>query len=159
MCGGIIVYKIKDIAVKSSPNIDMSELDKISKQYNKYSLWIIVAITLIGLFLVQVLVRDSLYSIIIFNACYALFLRAVYITIWKIVAKNSIHHLAQFYLGASVVRLLLTLLIAVIGILIMGKEKYRLIAFLIDLSAYYLAFLIFDSAFFCIQEKKHKQNN
>ena len=117
------------------------ETDKIASTYRKKNFWIIAGITLVILLLVLIIKKESLYGIVVFNSVFALFLSSTYIQIWKFIAKQFPARLSHFYLAASAIRLLLTFIVAVIGIMLLAKVKFELISFLLILSVYYISIL------------------
>ena len=137
----------------------MLEIDKIVSQYRKKSTWLIIGISLVALLVAQILAKSSFYQFVIFNALFTLFLSGLYIRVWKLVARYSPQYIGKFYLGASAVRFILTLVVAIIGVLLFSRGRYERMSFLLILSAYYFFILFFDTAFFYQCEKEGKLNN
>ncbi len=135
------------------------EIDKIVSFYRKKSLWIIAGITLALLLMAQIMVKEILYKIIISNSIFALILSNTYIQIWKIIVERSPMQLNRFYLVASIIKMFLTLVAAIIGVILLAKERNELIGFLLIISIYYIFILVYDTIFFFIYEKDNRLNN
>lgn len=77
MCRTIIVNRINTLNVSLSIFKSMSITD-IEKNYNKINLWILVAITLIGLIMSQTLLQQTLITPLIISAIFFIITNKIY---------------------------------------------------------------------------------
>lgn len=133
--------------------MDAKLIETTSKRYCKFSLWLVVALTLIvfaamslnwiGMDFLNALAISAIYSIVV-NFAYGSF--------WKKVAKSAPGTIAKFYLAASALRLI-TAALVVLAFCMLNDGKETIRNFIIVFFAFYLVMLIFDSVFFARIEK------
>lgn len=128
---------------------------RAAHQFFKYGLWIVVALTMIGLITIQVIVRDSLIYPLLFTAVYSLLSVWLYKISWKAIATRSPQVLARFYLSGSVIQMILALIVETVGILILKGNTFMVLGFAIMFAVFYLLILIYECIFFSRIEKLH----
>lgn len=130
----------------------------IEKNYNKINLWILVAITLIGLIMSQILLQQTLITPLIISAIFFIITNKIYGKLWKYFATNSPMALGKFYLVGSMLRMFLAVIITFIGILVFEEIMKRCLRMYLYLPLLYLD-NVFDSVYFFRIEKNNKINN
>ncbi|MBM6672524.1 hypothetical protein [Marseilla massiliensis] len=133
--------------------MDAKLIDLTSKRYCKYSLWLVVAMTLCGFVAMSVnWIEISLLNALAVSAIYSIVINLLYGFFWKKVAKSASGIIARFYLGVSALRLMTAALVVLAFCMLNdGKEVIR--NFIIVFFAFYIVMLIFDSVFFARIEK------
>ena len=116
----------------------------IEKNYNKINLWILVAITLIGLIMSQTLLQQTLITPLIISAIFFIITNKIYGKLWKYFATNSPMALGKFYL---------------IGILVFRGDNEKMLTYVFVFAFYYISIMFFDSVYFFRIEKNNKINN
>ena len=137
----------------------------IGNRYYKYSLWIIVGLSLLLFSIVRVCNWPmEMINGIVVSVVFSLLSGIAYISVWKALAVSATEHLTKFYLGAPVVRMLAAMLLIICYLQFIVKRpaidslsSSHLLAFVVPFTIYYFAFLIFDSAFFVSIEKNKKK--
>lgn len=87
--------------------MDSQQIIKISRQYNKCSLWVVAAAALIMLLGISICDAQQLVNPVLISVIYALVTNWAYGLSWKAVANSSPNTLSKFYLAASAIRMLL----------------------------------------------------
>ncbi|MCH4182459.1 MAG: hypothetical protein WCS17_07255 [Prevotella sp.] len=128
-------------------------IDRIARKYKQYSLWIIAALMLLSLFVMQVVQNTSLVTALTVTVVFSLVCNLVYGECWKRVAKSSSTNLIRFYLVASVLRLLLALSVFLIYLVVV-RERQAVIGFALIFAIFYIVLLAFDCLYFVRVEKK-----
>ena len=136
--------------------MDSQQIIKISRQYNKCSLWVVAAAALIMLLGISICDAQQLVNPVLISVIYALVTNWAYGLPWKAVANSSPNTLSKFYLAASAIRMLAGVLVAVV-FCVMNDDREAIINFIIVFSAFYIAMLVFDGVFFARQERKRNQ--
>lgn len=158
MCRTIIVNRINTLNVSLSIFKSMSITD-IEKNYNKINLWILVAITLIGLIMSQILLQQTLITPLIISAIFFIITNKIYGKLWKYFATNSPMALGKFYLVGSMLRMFLAVIITFIGILVFRGDNEKILTYVFVFAFYYISIMFFDSVYFFRIEKNNKINN
>ncbi len=135
------------------------EVNKTAKRYNKAALYIIVALTLIGLLLVQVTFSYELILSLVFSSVYSLLTSVAYGNVWKHMAIGGTDKLTKFYLGGSVVKMLLALIVVVAGLFLLRSSKDLLLGFTAIFAAFFMVLLAFDCVFFARIAKSNSSTN
>lgn len=131
-------------------------IDQISRQYNKYSLWVISATTLIGLLAINIFELRQLVNPLVVSVIYAL-LSSVSLGIsWKFVAQSSPKALGRFYLASSAIRMLIAVIVVLVFCVI-AEGRSAILNFIVVFSSFYMVMLVFDGVFFARAEKGKKQ--
>lgn len=131
-------------------------VDSIYRLYNKVSLWLIAATSLIGLLVIQVALDLRLVNSLLFTAAYSLVVTFIYGRCWKSLARRSPNVLTRFYMAASALRMILALVVILVGTAILRGSKPQLLGFVGVFVSFYLLLLIFDCLFFAKVEKNKK---
>lgn len=131
---------------------------RFASLYNKVALWIIAALTFIGLLAERIAVRDAFTYSIVFSAVYFLVVTLANGFCWRKAARKAGNSLTRFYFASSAVRMLLAFVILLVGFFILRGDKTRLLGFTLVFAIYYMLLLIFDCIFFSQIEKKHLIN-
>ncbi len=119
-----------------------------ARQYNKVSLWLVVALTMVGLVYVQVTYSYGLIYSLVFSSLYSLVTCWIYGAAWKRIALNSPDSLNLFYLAGSGLRMVLGLIVVLVGMFLLRDNRGQLLGFTAVFVLFYLAILLFDSVFF-----------
>ena len=125
----------------------------IEKNYNKINLWILVAITLIGLIMSQILLQLTLITPLIISAIFFIITNKIYGKLWKYFATNSPMALGKFYLVGSMLRMFLAVIITFRG------DNEKMLTYVFVFAFYYISIMFFDSVYFFRIEKNNKINN
>lgn len=133
------------------------DLDKkiniTSKRYFKYSLWLIVALSLVCSAAISINVLDnSFINALAISALYTICINFVYASFWRKIAKSSPNVMTRFYLVASALRLISAALVVTVYCLI-SQDKDSIRDFAILFMVFYTIMLVFDSIFFARVEK------
>lgn len=136
----------------------MMDYNKVYKQYYKFTLWMIAALYLIGLLVVQLTMHSSYISMLTISAVYSLLVSSVYGGAWKAIAAQSPAVLGKFYLVASGLRMLLAFAVLLVYAFAV-KERAMIIAFAVIFMVFYLVLLTFDTVYFYKVEKNNKIKN
>lgn len=134
-------------------------IKQVASQYWKLTLWIVIGATLIGLFLMQALLQFEYINYVVFSAIYSLITAGLYVFCWKKVAKQTPRVLTQFYMGGSVLKMLLALLTAIVGMFVVRDDRSHLIGFACIFAGYYLLTVFCDGIYFARVEKHKKISN
>ena len=110
----------------------------IEKNYNKINLWILVAITLIGLIMSQILLQLTLITPLIISAIFFIITNKIYGKLWKYFATNSPIALGKFYLVGSMLRMFLAVIITFIGILVFRGDNEKMLTYVFVFAFYYI---------------------
>lgn len=136
-----------------------SSIDKTEHRYQKYSLWIILGLTLLGLLITQITVRSFFIYPIITSSLFCLITSLCYGKAWQYIALKSPSSLTKFYLSASFVRMFLALAVIIIGVFVLRHDRSSMIEFVGVFSGFYLFIMVFDNIYFFTVEKNNKINN
>lgn len=136
--------------------MDSQQIIKISRLYNKCSLWVVAATALIMLLGISICDAQQLVTPVLISVIYALVTNLAYGLSWKAVANSSPNTLSKFYLSASAIRMMAAVLVAVV-FCVMNDNREAIINFVIVFSAFYVVMLVFDGVFFARQERKRNQ--
>ncbi|MBR0489252.1 MAG: hypothetical protein IJJ68_03500 [Prevotella sp.] len=128
-------------------------VDRIARKYHQMSLWLMTAISLVVLVVMNVALDMTLLNGLVISVCFTFVSSIAYGAAWKAVAKSSPMNLAKFYLAATVIRMLAALAVATVGIILL-KDKHESTGFAIIFIIFYLSMLVFDTIFFSRVEKK-----
>ena len=135
------------------------DIAKIEKGYNKINLWLVVALTLLGLLMSQVLLKPNLVTPMVVSSIFFIATSKLYGKAWKYFATNSPMVLGKFYLIGSMLRMFLAVIVAFIGILIFRGNNEKVLTFVIVFSSYYISTMFLDCVYFFCIEKNNKTNN
>ncbi len=135
------------------------EIGKTARRYNKVALYVIVALTLVGLLLVQVTFSYELSLSLVFSSVYSLLTSVVYGNVWKRMALSGTDKLTKFYLGGSVVKMLLALIVVVVALFLLRGDKEVLLGFTAIFAAFFMVLLAFDCVFFVRIAKSNSSTN
>lgn len=122
--------------------------------YNKVGLWIIAALTLLGLLTERIAVRGAFTYSLVFSAVYFLVVTTVNGGCWRKAARQAGNSLTRFYFASSALRMLLAFVVVLVGGIILREDRTRLLGFVLIFAIYYVLLLIFDCIFFSHIEKK-----
>lgn len=136
--------------------LNNEDIRRTARLYNKVSLWIIAALTLVGLFAVQIAGRDGFINSILFSAVYSLVTSWAYGISWRSVARRSPNMLTRFYMAASAIRMILAFAVVLIMVVALRSDTSVMIKYVGVFAAFYIVMLIFDSVFFARIEKRNK---
>ena len=130
---------------------------QIARRYKKYTLWMIVGLSLIILFACRV--SKSCDDIIVqvvnplaISAIFSLIASAAYGEAWQAIAKSSPANLAKFYLAASALKMMAAAVVFLIYVLVSAKTN--VLGFTLIFALYYVVLLVFDCLYFSRVEKK-----
>ena len=98
------------------------DYNKVYKKYYKISLWLIAALYLIGMLVVQCVMRSSYIHMLTISAVFSLLTASIYGGAWKAIAIQSPAVLGKFYLAASAYALLFGIL-SHLGLCLGSKES------------------------------------
>lgn len=133
-------------------NVD-SMTDRIAKKYNQYSLWIIGALMLLSLFIMQIIQNTSCVKALAVAVVFSLVCNFTYGACWKKVAQSSSMNLMRFYLVGSVLKMFSALTVFLVYLVIV-RERQAVIHFAAILAVFYIVLLAFDCIYFIRVEKK-----
>ena len=130
---------------------------QIGRRYKKYTLWMIVGLSLIILFACRV--SKSCDDIIVqvvnplaVSAIFSLVASTAYGEAWQAIAKSSPANLAKFYLAASALKMMAAAVVFLIYVLVSAKTN--VLGFTLIFALYYVVLLVFDCLYFSRVEKK-----
>ena len=136
-------------------NHDDDRIAAVARNYLKYSLWLVVALALIGLMAANVMFQTSWVMPVTIAALFSLATSIAYGMAWRSVARSAPQTLTKFYLAASALRMLCAaMVVAVYCVAVRQPQQIR--EFVIVFFVFYIATLIFDSVFFARIEKQNK---
>lgn len=137
--------------VKNNP------IDPIAKRYYKIGLWLITAMALAVLIVMNVTGDMSLLNGLLVSVVFTFVTTIAYGMGWKAVAKSSPANLAKYYLAATAIRMFVALAVATVVIVLTG-ERQQSIRFSVIFIAFYLLMLVYDTVYFSRVEKNHQIN-
>ena len=123
-------------------------IDKTTSLYNKVSLWILCALTLVGFVTMQVTGRDVLLGALIVSTVFHLVCSISYGQAWKAVARRSPETLPKLYLASSAFRLILAAMVMLVWCFINRGSLESIKWFAAVFIVYYVVMLVFDAIFF-----------
>ena len=132
-------------------------IDNIAKRYYQRGVWLMAAITLVALAVMNVLMDTSLVNALVVSVLFNLVSTIAYSVSWKAVAKSSPDNLAKFYLAATVIRMLIALAVATV-VIVLTEDKQEATRFAVVFVIFYLAMLTYDTIYFSRVEKNNKTN-
>ncbi|MGG6544830.1 UNVERIFIED_CONTAM: hypothetical protein NY100_05295 [Prevotella sp. 15_C9] len=135
--------------------LETTTVEKIARNYNKVSLWIIAGISLIGLLISQGLMLANTSVPIIVSALFSLVSCVAYGKTWKYFATNHSRVLGKFYMAGSMLRMILATIVVLIGAVIYLPNREKILTFVAIFVIYYLLLMIFDCIYFIKVEKKN----
>ena len=110
----------------------------IEKNYNKINLWILVAITLIGLIMSQILLQLTLITPLIISAIFFIITNKIYGKLWKYFATKLSNGFREILSCRFYAENVFAVIITFIGILVFRGDKKRCLRMYL-----YLPFTIF----------------
>ncbi len=125
--------------------MNMDEARKLSKRYNRQSLWLVGGLTAILLIVMRVWYMNQLLTPIVACALFFLFVCSLTAIVWRKVAIQSPDNLPTFYTAESGARFLLALLLMFVYYL---ADKSGIKTFIGVFAIYYFATLIHTSLYF-----------
>lgn len=131
---------------------------QIARQYWKFVLWSVVGVTLVGLIVMQAMLRFEYVNYLVFSSLYTLIVGGLYAAYWKRIAQHSPRVLTHFYMGGSVVKMLLALATALVGLCILRGSSTDQFGFAAIFTAYYLLTLFCDSFYFARVERRWQKD-
>lgn len=136
--------------------IQTDPIEQYGRQYRKVSLWIIVALFLVGLLYVQVGNQPKYLNALSISAIFSLLCSIALGMSWQSVAKHSPKMLTKFYLVAPALRMLAA--IAVFALYCVAvRERSAVLGFTVIFLIFYIVLLVYDCIFFARIEKHNKQ--
>lgn len=90
------------------------------------------------------------------KCCFSLVSSYMYGKAWKYFAKNSANSLGKFYMGGSMLRMVLAAIVALIGAVVYRTDHEKVLTFVLVFAIFYLAIMIFESIYFIRVEKNNK---
>ena len=135
------------------------DIAKIEKGYNKINLWLVVALTLLGLLMSQVLLKPNLVTPMVVSSIFFIATSKLYGKAWKYFATNSPKVLGRFYLAGSMLRMFLAVIIILIGSFSYRGDKENILTYVVVFVVYYIIAMFFDCLYFFRIEKNNKINN
>ncbi len=139
--------------------MDNERISLAAKRYNKYSLWIVVGLSLVALTAMSVVgAADAYITPLIVSVLFSIGASVAYSAAWQATAKASPTNLTKLYLAAGGVRMLAAALVVVVYSLL-NREKQAILGFTAVFCTYYVALLIFDSVYFAKLEKRSKPDS
>ena len=136
--------------------MDDKLIDRISRDYNKYSLWVTSGTALIVLLSISILELSGLVYPLIICVLYTMISSGAYGLSWKKVAKSAPGTLTKFYLVASALRML-TAVMVVILYCVISREREDIRSFVLMFFTFYIFMLVFYGVFFAYVEKKNNK--
>ena len=136
--------------------LETTAIEKIEHDYFKVSLWIVAGLTLLGLLVSRVLMYSNLVVPLVISAVFSLVSSYMYGKAWKYFAKNSASSLGKFYMGGSMLRMVLAAIVALVGTVVYRTDHEKVLTFVLVFAIFYLAIMIFESIYFIRVEKNNK---
>ena len=136
----------------------MSEQIKtIAHKYRQYTLWMIVAMSMVILLACRVSAQcDSILPKMInplaVSVIFSLVSTIAYGQSWQAVAKSSPVSLTKFYLAASALKMMLAAVVFLVYALV--ADRSTLLGFTVIFVLFYIVLLIFDCIYFAKVERK-----
>lgn len=131
-----------------SMEVSVTNIDRTVALYNKVSLWIICAMTLVGLLVMQVSGWMSLLSVLIVSSVFHLVCSFSYGQAWKVVARRSLETLPKLYLASSALRLMAAAIVMLAWCVVNRADIESIKWFAAVFIIYYVVMLVFDAIFF-----------
>lgn len=125
------------------------DIDTCCKTYIKQSLYLYVALFLLGLLVAQVGRLEGLLTPLVVGVLFALVIETVEAQVWKRVAKRSVDGLPAFFMATSGFRFLLALAVMFVYFLFTGRASMLL--FVLVFAVFYVAMLVHHALFFSIR--------
>lgn len=130
-----------------------------ARTYNKVSIWIIAGLSLMILFISQILstthpILDIVLMPVLVSVIFSLVASIAFSGAWKSVATSAPENQSKFFLAASVVRMIAALVVVLAGALLLRPDKTAIIAYIAVFVVYYVSLLIFESIYFARIVKK-----
>ena len=135
-----------------------SQIDSIAKRYWKVAIWILVALTILGLFLIQIVQLQILTTSLVFSLIYSVGVTLLYSICWRSIAHRSPCKLGLYYIVSSVLQMILALVIILMGIFFIFDDLYSIFGFTVIFVCFYLVVLVYNCIYFARIEKKYLLN-
>lgn len=121
-------------------------IDRLSRKYWRNSLWLVAAITLITLIVIQVFNLGYLVLPLVISSVFSLVTAFGYSLAWRLVALKSPDSLTFFYSAGSGFRFLFALVTMFVYYLIGGRTA--MLPFVIVFMITYLVMLVYHTVYF-----------
>ena len=136
--------------------MDMNIVGQVSRRYTKYCLWIVTAIALVSLVIINVLDKRQVVDYVMISVIYSLVTCFLNGASWTYVAKSSSNSLGKFYIVASSLRLLLAIVVVLV-FCILANNREKILSFIAVFSPFYFVMLVFESVFYSRVERRRKR--
>lgn len=123
-------------------------IERTAGQYNKVSLWVMAALTILGLMVSQIEGCEPIIIPIVISALFSILCAKAYITGWKAIARRSPETLSKYYLAASAFRLMTAAVVLLIYCVVERTDITAIKYFAVVFIVYYIVMLILDALFF-----------
>lgn len=130
-------------------------VDAIGKRFRKYSLWLVVALSLTALPMMNYYCGRVMMPSLLVPVAFSLLMNEAYVSAWTITARKAPARLSLFYMAASGLRLFLSALVVLVFCLIY-RGCPEVIPFVVLFLSYYIALLALECIFFVRIEKQRK---
>lgn len=136
---------------------DNRTIDSIKSRYQKYGLWLLTAMFVVGM------VYDRINGIfvqwdLIVSTVYSLVMLFAYGACWKGVAKSSPSNMGKFYMASSAMRMVSALLVVVVYCFIV-RQFDAILHFVVYFLLFYIVMLVYNVIYFTKVEKSIKKEN
>jgi hypothetical protein len=123
----------------------MDDIKRQSFRYIRQQLQIVVALSLVGLLVMQVWHLDTILVPVVVSAVFMLVVSGVYGKLWSVVATKSPDNLTTFYSATSGFRMLLALMTMGVYYLVPGRGT--MLVFVLVFMAFYMICLAHHTIF------------
>jgi len=123
-----------------------SSIEELSRKYWRNSLWLVTAVTLITLIVIQVLSLSYLVLPLVVSSLFSLVTAFSYSFAWRLVALKFPDSLTVFYSAGSGFRFLFALVTMFVYYLVEGRTA--MLPFIIVFMITYLVMLVYHTVFF-----------
>jgi hypothetical protein len=134
----------------------MTVIHRISHNYQKFALYILCGLTLLGLLLMRISLPQTLLWPLVISFSFHYLCSIAYSVAWQTVASRSPEVMPRLHLAASFMRLILAALVLLVYCLVVA-QKTLIMQFAIVFMVYYLVILLFDAVFFAKVSKISNQ--
>lgn len=131
-------------------------IPKTVNRYQKISLWVVCAMALACLLVLQIAdLKCHIYSVV-FSSVYQLVTNRLSIICWRAIMRFSPAVIGRFYMGVSALRIILGMVVIIVGVFLLREQRPLMMGFVIIFALFYISSLIFETAFFSfVESKKH----